>query len=94
MWEFGLNAQCSCLGRLDGLRLKLEKQGLKNISYMVVNDKAENAQRLHHKLAEKLSEHIPLYAQSRSEPQDIWQILNGEKDDFLIYDRFDSLWFQ
>lgn len=77
--------------RLDGLRLKLEEQGLKNISYMVVNDKAAHARNVHHKLAEKLSEHVPLYGQDPLVEQDVWQLLKGEKDDFLIYDRLDSL---
>jgi len=71
---------------MDGLHQKLESRGLQNISYMVVNRQDAQSQRLHPLLAQKLSVNITLYKQ---EPQqaDVWQALNGDKDDFLIYDR-------
>lgn len=75
------------LSRLDGLRQKLENQGLKDVVYMVINHQGEQAQRLHAMLAQKLSENITLYKQGEQQP-DVWQTLSGEKDDFLIYDRF------
>lgn len=71
---------------LDGLRLKLEVQGLENVTYMVVNHQGERAQRLHTLLRQKLSENITLYKQQPKQ-DDVWQTLAGEKDDFLIYDR-------
>lgn len=71
---------------MDGLRLKLESQGLRNVVYMVVNQQGEPAQRLHTMLAQRLSESINLYKQVEQQP-DVWQALSGEKDDFLIYDR-------
>ncbi|KAI3372036.1 hypothetical protein L3Q82_006904 [Scortum barcoo] len=74
------------LSRLDGLRQKLEGQGLKDVAYMVINHQGEQAQRLHALLAQKLSENITLYKQDEQQP-DVWQTLSGEKDDFLIYDR-------
>lgn len=72
---------------MDGLRQKLENQGLKDVVYMVINDRGEKAQQLHPLLAQRLSENIALYKQSEQQP-DVWQTLNGKKDDFLIYDRF------
>lgn len=75
------------LCRMDGLRQKLESQGLRGVSYMVINHQGEQAQRLHPMLAQRLSENITLYKQDGSQP-DVWQTLNGEKDDFLVYDRF------
>lgn len=77
----------SCLSRVDGLRQKLERQGLKDVTYMVVNHQGEEARRLHAMLAQRLSENITLYKQEEQQP-DVWQNLGGEKDDFLIYDRF------
>ncbi|KAK6313462.1 hypothetical protein J4Q44_G00168090 [Coregonus suidteri] len=71
---------------LDGLRLKLEGQGLENVTYMVVNHQGQQAQRLHTMLRKKLSENITLYQQEPKQ-DDVWQTLAGEKDDFLIYDR-------
>lgn len=75
------------LGRMDGLRQKLENQGLRDVVYMVVNHQGEQAQRLHAMLAQRLSENITLYKQDVQQP-DVWQALSGEKDDFLVYDRF------
>lgn len=77
---------CVPLSRLDELRLKLEGQGLDNVTYMVVNHQGEQAQRLHTLLRQKLSENITLYKQQPKQ-EDVWQTLAGEKDDFLIYDR-------
>lgn len=71
---------------MDSLRQKLEGQGLINVSYMVVNHKGAKAQRLHSLLNNRLSSSITLYKQE-DQDADVWQALNGEKDDFLIYDR-------
>lgn len=71
---------------MDGLRQKLEGQGLSDVVYMVVNQQGEQAQRLHTMLAHRLSENITLYKQDEQQP-DVWQALGGDKDDFLIYDR-------
>ncbi|KAK7933423.1 hypothetical protein WMY93_004319 [Mugilogobius chulae] len=71
---------------MESLRQKLENQGLQNVVYMVINHQGAQAQRLHPLLAEKLSANITLYKQPEDQP-DVWQILKGEKDDFLIYDR-------
>lgn len=72
---------------MELLRQKLERQGLKDVLYIVVNDQGEQAQRLHPMLAMRLSENITLYKQEEQQPN-VWQTLNGMKDDFFIYDRF------
>ncbi|KAF6728643.1 Selenoprotein Pa [Oryzias melastigma] len=72
--------------KLDGLHKKLQGQGLTDVVFMVVNHQGEQAQRLHPLLQERLSQDIALYKQHKHQP-DVWQILNGEKDDFFIYDR-------
>lgn len=79
------------LSRLDGLQQKLERQGLKNVVYMVVNHQGEQSRHLHPLLEVKLSKNIILYKQDGQQP-DVWQTLAGEKDDFFIYDRFDMKW--
>lgn len=71
---------------MDGLRQKLESQGLKDVIYMVINHQGEQAVRLHTMLEQRLSSNIRLYKQEEQQP-DVWQTLSGEKDDFLIYDR-------
>ncbi|KAL0979090.1 hypothetical protein UPYG_G00180380 [Umbra pygmaea] len=77
---------------LDGLRLKLEGQGLVNVTYMVVNHQGEKAQRLHTLLRQKLSDQITLFKQDPQQ-DDVWKSLSGQKDDFLIYDRCGRLTF-
>ncbi|CAK6950611.1 selenoprotein Pa isoform X3 [Scomber scombrus] len=71
---------------MDGLRRKLESRGLKDVTYMVINHQGAQAQQLHSMLEQRLSASITLYRQLEHQP-DVWQTLNGEKDDFLIYDR-------
>lgn len=74
---------------MDSLRQTLENQGLRDVVYMVVNHQGAQAQSLHAMLAQRLSEHISLYKQDEALP-DVWQTLGGNKDDFFIYDRFDT----
>lgn len=52
---------------------------------MVVNNRDERSQKLHHLLEERLL-NITLYAQDLTQP-DVWQAVNAEKDDILVYDR-------
>uniref|UniRef100_A0A8C4Y207 Selenoprotein P n=1 Tax=Gopherus evgoodei TaxID=1825980 RepID=A0A8C4Y207_9SAUR len=68
------------------LRVKLENEGLVNISYMVVNHQGIHSQLKIHTLREKVSENITVYQQSETQT-DVWTTLNGNKDDVLIYDR-------
>uniref|UniRef100_G1KY65 Selenoprotein P n=1 Tax=Anolis carolinensis TaxID=28377 RepID=G1KY65_ANOCA len=71
---------------LEDLRLKLESDGLTNVSFIVVNHQAQHSQQNFHHLRERISENIPVYQQDTKQP-DVWTLLNGKKDDFLIYDR-------
>ncbi|KAG8456669.1 hypothetical protein GDO86_002449 [Hymenochirus boettgeri] len=72
--------------RLEDLRLKLEKEKFVGISYIVVNHQGRQSRAKYHLLKSKVSEHIPVYQQEEKQP-DVWSTLNGDKDDFLIYDR-------
>uniref|UniRef100_A0A8C3VVM8 Selenoprotein P N-terminal domain-containing protein n=1 Tax=Catagonus wagneri TaxID=51154 RepID=A0A8C3VVM8_9CETA len=72
--------------RLEDLRVKLEKEGYSNISYAVVNHQGIDSQLKYVYLKSKVSEHIPVYQQEENQA-DVWTLLNGKKDDFLIYDR-------
>jgi len=73
--------------RLEDLRVKLENEGLVNISYVVVNHQSPHSQKKFHLLQESVSDHITVYQQDDHQA-DVWTTLNGNKDDFLIYDRF------
>uniref|UniRef100_A0A803XV17 Selenoprotein P N-terminal domain-containing protein n=1 Tax=Meleagris gallopavo TaxID=9103 RepID=A0A803XV17_MELGA len=72
--------------RLEDLRVKLENEGLVNISYVVVNHQSPHSQKKFHLLQESVSDHITVYQQDDHQA-DVWTTLNGNKDDFLIYDR-------
>uniref|UniRef100_A0A674GLC9 Selenoprotein P n=1 Tax=Taeniopygia guttata TaxID=59729 RepID=A0A674GLC9_TAEGU len=68
------------------LRVKLENEGLVNISYVVVNHQGVQSRREFHLLKERVSDYITVYQQDEQQ-EDVWTTLNGNKDDFLIYDR-------
>jgi hypothetical protein len=71
---------------LDDLRVKLDQEGYYNISYVVVNHQGIASRLKYIHLRNKVSDHIPVYQQEEQQT-DVWTLLNGEKDDFLIYDR-------
>lgn len=73
--------------RLEDLRVKLEKEGYSNISYVVVNHQGLHSRLKYIHLKNQVSEHIPVYQQEENQT-DVWTLLNGNKDDFLIYDRY------
>ncbi|XP_043554951.1 selenoprotein Pb-like isoform X1 [Chiloscyllium plagiosum] len=91
-----LKASCGfCLTqatKLGSLRNKLERQGLKDIHYMIVNEKTPQSRAMLWELKRHTPEEIPVYQQSPFQ-SDIWSILQGNKDDFLIYDRCGKLTF-
>uniref|UniRef100_A0A8C3DAG6 Selenoprotein P n=1 Tax=Corvus moneduloides TaxID=1196302 RepID=A0A8C3DAG6_CORMO len=71
---------------LQDLRVKLENERLVNISYVVVNHQGPQSRREFHLLKERVSDYIAVYQQDEQQ-DDVWTTLNGNKDDFLIYDR-------
>ncbi|KAL8203929.1 UNVERIFIED_CONTAM: hypothetical protein K2H54_065019 [Gekko kuhli] len=82
----GARPKPSHASRLEDLRLKLENDGFTNVSFVVVNHQGPSSQKKYPHLREKVSENIPVYQQGKTQP-DVWTVLNGKKDDFLIYDR-------
>ncbi|XP_048458409.1 selenoprotein Pb-like [Rhincodon typus] len=91
-----LKASCGfCLTqatKLGSLRDKLKHQGLKDIHYMIVNEKSPQSRAMLWELKRHTPEDIPVYQQSPFQ-RDVWSILQGNKDDFLIYDRCGKLTF-
>lgn len=71
---------------MEDLRIKLEEEGYSNISYVIVNHQGNDSQLKYTNLKSQVSKHIPVYQQEESQT-DVWTLLNGNKDDFLIYDR-------
>lgn len=71
---------------MEDLRVKLEEQGFSNISYAIVNHQGISSRLKYMHLKNKVSEHISVYQQEENQT-DVWTLLNGNKDDFFIYDR-------
>uniref|UniRef100_A0ACB8F4M5 Selenoprotein Pb n=2 Tax=Sphaerodactylus townsendi TaxID=933632 RepID=A0ACB8F4M5_9SAUR len=63
-----------------------------NVSFMIVNEKTPFSRAMYWELKRHAPEEIPVYQQEILEP-DVWKILDGNKDDFLIYDRCGKLTF-
>ncbi|XP_069594103.1 selenoprotein Pb-like [Ranitomeya imitator] len=91
-----LQASCGfCLtqaANMGPLRDKLEDRGLANISYIIVNDQSFLSKLMLPELKRRAPAGIPVYEQLPNQ-EDVWEILNGDKDDFLIYDRCGRLTF-
>lgn len=87
-WQFCLTQAA----KLDSLQDKLTRQGLKGVHYMIVNEKAPASRAMFWELKRHVSQNISVYQQSPLQP-DVWQSLQGGKDDFLIYDRCGRLTF-
>ncbi|OCU02562.1 hypothetical protein XELAEV_18008324mg [Xenopus laevis] len=87
-WSIGdQNPMIQSAGKVTvDLRLKLEKEKLVGISYVVVNHQGRHSRAKYDLLKSKVSEHIPVYQQEENQP-DVWSLLKGDKDDFFIYDR-------
>lgn len=71
---------------MGDLREKLENESYTDVSFMVINHQDEHSRLKHHNLRSRVPEDIPVYQQEEEQP-DIWRLLKGNKDDFLIYDR-------
>ncbi|KAM8930101.1 selenoprotein Pb-like [Pelodytes ibericus] len=91
-----LQASCGfCLvqaANMGPLRDQLLARGLSNISYMIVNDQSYHSKLMLPVLLRKAPLGIPVFEQDPSQA-DVWDLLNGDKDDFLIYDRCGRLTF-
>uniref|UniRef100_A0A8C6ZVU4 Selenoprotein P N-terminal domain-containing protein n=1 Tax=Nothoprocta perdicaria TaxID=30464 RepID=A0A8C6ZVU4_NOTPE len=77
---------------LGDLREKLSRQGMADVHYMIVNEKAPLSRAMFGELARQAPPGIPVYQQEPRDP-DVWQVLEGDKDDFLVYDRCARLAF-
>lgn len=71
---------------MEDLRVKLEKEGYSNISYIIVNHQGIDSRLKYMHLKNQVSDQIPVYQQEEHQT-DVWTLLDGNKDDFFIYDR-------
>ncbi|ETE67319.1 Selenoprotein Pb, partial [Ophiophagus hannah] len=77
---------------LGSLQEKLSGDGMANVSFMIVNEKTPSSRAMYWELKRHAPKGVPVFQQQILEPE-VWQILQGNKDDFLIYDRCRKLTF-
>ncbi|KAF7692839.1 hypothetical protein HF521_010449 [Silurus meridionalis] len=78
--------------KLGGLRDKLAKGNLTHVAFMIVNEQDAHSRAMYWQLKRRAAEGIPVYQQSPLQ-DDVWDTLQGDKDDFLVYDRCGRLTF-
>lgn len=57
------------------------------VSYMIVNEQDPHSRAMYWELERRAPPDVPVYQQSPFQ-NDVWETLDGDKDDFLIYDRW------
>ncbi|PKK22626.1 selenoprotein Pb [Columba livia] len=77
---------------LGGLRERLARQGMADVHYMIVNEKAPLSRIMFGELERQAPPGVPVFQPEPEEP-DVWQVLGGYQDDFLVYDRCGRLAF-
>lgn len=63
-----------------------------DVRYMIVNEQAPLSRAMFGELQRQAPPGVPVFQQQPQEP-DVWQLLGGDKDDFLVYDRCGRLAF-
>uniref|UniRef100_A0A3Q2R3L7 Selenoprotein P2 n=1 Tax=Fundulus heteroclitus TaxID=8078 RepID=A0A3Q2R3L7_FUNHE len=74
--------QASRIGRL---RTKLTSRNITGVSFVIVNDQDAVSRSKYKELKKRAPERVPVYQQSANQ-SDVWELLEGDKDDILIYD--------
>ncbi|KAF5908951.1 selenoprotein Pb-like, partial [Clarias magur] len=77
---------------LGKLRDKLARGNLTGVAFLIVNDQDAHSRAMYWELKRRTAQDIPVYQQSPLKP-DIWETLDGDKNDFLVYDRCGLLTF-
>ncbi|KAJ8406234.1 hypothetical protein AAFF_G00304650 [Aldrovandia affinis] len=78
--------------RLGDLRDKLARGGLRDVGFLIVNEQEAQSRAMFWELKRRVAEGIPVYQQTALQ-DDVWEALEGDKDDFLVYDRCGRLTF-
>uniref|UniRef100_A0A096M1E4 Selenoprotein P N-terminal domain-containing protein n=3 Tax=Poecilia TaxID=8080 RepID=A0A096M1E4_POEFO len=81
--------QASRIGRL---RTKLRRSNITDVSFVIVNEQDAASRALYWELKKRAPTGVPVYQQAANQT-DVWEVLDGDKDDFLIYDRCGLLTF-
>lgn len=87
-WHFCLTQAA----RVGELRDKLARGNLTDIAFLIVNEQDAMSRAMYWELKRRAAKGIPVYQQTPLQ-KDVWEILEGDKDDFLVYDRCGFLTF-
>lgn len=71
---------------MGDLRRKLARSNMTEVLYMIVNEQEAQSRAMYWELKRRTPPGIPVYQQSPFQ-KDVWEALDGDKDDFLVYDR-------
>ncbi len=77
------------LCRIGGLRAKLDRSNMTEVSFMIVNEREALSRAMYWELQRRAPPGVPVYQQAPLQ-DDVWEALDGDKDDFLVYDRSDN----
>ncbi|TDH06105.1 hypothetical protein EPR50_G00130400 [Perca flavescens] len=78
--------------KIGGLRDKLNRSNLTEVSFMIVNEREALSRAMFWELKRRAPPDVPVYQQDPFQ-NDVWEALDGDKDDFLVYDRCGLLTF-
>lgn len=56
------------------------------VAFMIVNEQEAQSRAMYWELERRTPPGVPVYQQSPFQ-KDVWEALDGDKDDFLVYDR-------
>lgn len=83
---FSLSPSVHVLFRIGRLRDKLDRSNLTEVSFMIVNERDAHSRAMYWELKRRAPPGVPVYQQAPFQ-NDVWEALDGDKDDFLVYDR-------
>uniref|UniRef100_A0A3Q1HV68 Selenoprotein P N-terminal domain-containing protein n=1 Tax=Anabas testudineus TaxID=64144 RepID=A0A3Q1HV68_ANATE len=74
------------------LRDRLDRSNMTEVAFMIVNEREAHSRAMYWELKKRAPSDVPVYQQAIFQ-KDVWEVLDGDKDDFLVYDRCGLLTF-
>uniref|UniRef100_A0A3P9C9X8 Selenoprotein P2 n=1 Tax=Maylandia zebra TaxID=106582 RepID=A0A3P9C9X8_9CICH len=78
--------------RIGGLRDRLNRSNMTEVSFIIVNERDAHSRAMYWELKRSAPTGVPVFQQQPLQ-NDVWEALDGDKDDFLVYDRCGLLTF-
>ncbi|KAK2868667.1 hypothetical protein Q7C36_000538 [Tachysurus vachellii] len=78
--------------KMGDLRDKLARGNLTSVAFLIVNEQDAFSRAMYWELKKRTAVGIPVFQQGPLQ-DDVWDTLQGDKDDFLVYDRCGRLTF-